>query len=37
MKKYLLLLYLTVSWLFTGCTSVDLASDADCAKAKEFN
>ena len=36
MKKHLLLLCLSVAWLFTGCASVDLASDADSAKAKEF-
>lgn len=29
MKKHLLLLCLSVAWLFTGCASVDLASDAD--------
>lgn len=37
MKKYLLLLCLSLSFLFTGCTSVELASDSDCANAKEFN
>ncbi len=36
MKKYLLVLSLTVAWLFTGCASVDLASNSDSAKAKEF-
>lgn len=37
MKKYLLVLSLTVAWLFTGCTSVELASSSDSEKAKEFN